>query len=207
MGDFHTLVRDTIKRGTSLDSLISTAARQSARLVERNYTLQYMRRYVTFSLDPAADKPRAIPFPSVRVKSIRFIKLILDDGTFSFVEKADPRQLVETATELPTHYWLDAFDNIWFNNTPDQVYPAEMDAVQFTDWSALTSTSTHWLLDNADDLLLAQTMLQLSPQIRDDKMMALYKVLRDDALRTLLLSEEELEGSNTNEVMQYGRTF
>jgi hypothetical protein len=207
LGAFHALVSSTVKRGTTLDALIPDITRQAARWLERNYTFQYMHRYVTFSLDPTAGNPRAVPFPSVRVKSIRFVKLQDEDGLFHFMEKADPRQLIETETAIPTHYWLDAFDNIWFNNTPDKVYPAEMDYASYTDWVGLSASSTPWLTEHADDVLLALTVLLLGPVMRDDAMMARYKILRDEGLRTLLLSEEELESTNTNEVMQYGRTF
>ncbi len=206
LATFHTLVKDTAKRGSTLDSYIPTMTKHAALWIERNFTLQYMKKYAALSLDPDSAQPRAISLPNSRFKAVRFFKILNTDGTYSFLQKVDPKDITATREAKPTAFWLDGVDFIWFDFTPSELLSAEIGYNEFSNWAALASGDTHWLLDHAEDLLLYQTLFQLAPFIRDPNLMAMYKPLRDEALRTVSLSDDEFEqGPARSEKMQYGR--
>lgn len=205
---FHTLVADMLKRGTTLSSQIPVATRQAARWIERNHTLQYMKKYASVTLDPESAQPRAISLPNSRFKGVRFFKILEDDGTYDFLVKGDAQQIGRTKTAKPGVFWLDGVDFIWFDNTPDQEYSCEIGYQEFTDWDALASSDTPWLLANAEDLMMFQTCYYMAPFMRDPGLMTMFDKQKQEAIRTLLLADEEFEqGPARNEVMQYGKSY
>jgi hypothetical protein len=187
----------------SLDATLRTSAvRQAVQFIERNWTLQYMKRFVTFSFDTASTEPRALTPPS-RPKSIKFVRIIKADGTFHYIKRVNPRDVIGVEVKIPDGFWLDAFDFIWFDNTPDQDYSAEMLYIQKTDWDGVQDNGTHWLIDNAEDTLLARAILQLAPSIREPKLIAWYDKLWQEGIRTLLLEDDETNYDGTDESMTY----
>lgn len=202
LGDFHQHVKDAVKRGTTLDALIITATKQAALWLERNRTFKYMERYVTFNLDPSAANPRAVALPSGGIKSIEFMNLLLATGGRQGLFQIDPEDVTLVETAAPNGYWIDSDQYFWFDNTPDQVYNLEMSYARFTSWPT-DLTSEPWLLKWADDLMLAQTVMQLNPFLRDDQMFTRMKVLRDESLRTILLTDEELRQSGRSDALRF----
>lgn len=202
LGEFHTLVRTTAKRLNSLDDLIPIATRQAARYIERNYTLQYMNRFVTFPL--AADTD-CIPFPSSRLKKFNFVRITQDDGCYDYLTMKDPQEISRLGECQPKHFWLDAYDHMFFDSAADVDYSVGMSFVEFSLWPT-DDLATHWLLDHADDVLLARTIIGMAPQMRDPEMITNYGKLLDLGLKSLQDSELELhDGPTRMEKMNYGK--
>lgn len=200
---FHQLVADTALRGGSLASFIPVATRQAVLWTERNYTFQYMRRYATFLVDKDSPEPRAISFPNERVKGIDLLRLVMDDGCLVGLRKVDPQEITFRTEGRPTAFWLDGTDFIWFDKKPVESYSGEIVYNERSNWAALGNSDTHWLLTHAEDFLLYQTMLQISPYMRDPTLQTIYKPLRDEALRTLILDDDEMkQGPARREVMR-----
>lgn len=204
--DFTALVKDTAKRGNTLDSYIPIGIRQAVRWLERNYSLQYMKKFASFTLDPNSAQPRAISLPNARVKQIEFIRFVNSDGSYAYPQKVDAQDSGALTEGMPSAFWLDGIDYIWWNATPTEETSGEIKYIQYTDWSSLTGTDEPWILANADDLVLYQSMLQLSPFIRDPNLQTMFKPLRDEAIRTLLLADEQWDqGPAREERLNYGR--
>lgn len=209
LGQFHSLVSAELRRGTVHDAVIPDYVRRAARWMERNHTFQYMRRFQSLTIDADATEPRAITLPcsSTLFKGITFFRLVPDDGDYIYLTKIDPRSVSTPEPDddgTPKAYWLDGLDYIWLDRAPEEDYNAEMYSVQYTDWPTDTSVSTLWLLNSAEDVMIAQTILQMGPLLRDDQSMGRWKAIRDEALRTLLLAEEEVMFSNEVNVMKFG---
>ena len=199
---FKALVLQDINKPSTSATRIASAVAQAGQFIERNYSLQYMNRFVSFSFDTASSEPRSITLPS-RPKSIEFVRIVKDDGTFHYVKRVDPRDVSGVKTDIPDGYWMDGFDYLWFDNTPGEDYPAEMGYAQKTDWSGMVGSATHWLFDNAEDVLLSRSILMLSPFLRQPKLMQLYKPMWDEGIRTLLLEDEETKYVGRDESMIY----
>lgn len=205
---FHTLVADAAKRGSTLDSVIPGCVRRAAQWIEQNYTLAYMKRFVEFTISASAANPRVLPMPS-RPKQIYFMRVVREapgsqdvSKEYSYLHMTDPSTLGELGVGAPQYYWLDAFDYIWLNSIVEQDWKAEMYYAQYTDWPTDT-TKEPWLVNNAEELLLAQSMLHLAPFMRDTATQQLWKGQRDLALKALIDSDYEFEYQNRSMKMQY----
>ena len=130
--DFTALVKTTAKRGSTLDSVIPVFIRSSVKWLERNYTLQYMRKYASFTLDPESANPRAISFPNDRVKELDFIRFLGANGSYSYPRKVDPQELSGSISGMPEAYWLDGVD---FIETP-------MPAMMLVAWPVVEACAT-----------------------------------------------------------------
>ena len=204
LADFHTLVSEAIGRSTAYDSQIPGYVRRAARFIERNYTLQYMNVYSTFELDAEATEPRLIQLPA-GIKRDRLIRILGQDKSYNDLRKVDPADVKTLRTERPSAYWLSGDDKIWLAQAPDQDYACEIYWTRFTTWPTLPDGTT-WLLQNADDVLLAQTMVLMAPHLKDPDLVTMWSQNLLNCLKTLLDSDLALEDSNKPAVMGYGTT-
>jgi len=200
LADFHSTVSSNVNKGTLHDAVIPAFVKQAGRWMERNYSFKYMERFVTFAIDPTSTYPRSIALPE-RFKSFNFIRIINADGSYSILNQVDPEDVISNDQATPTGYWLDGLDYIWMDNTPSEIVNLEMSYIQYADWPVSPYIETPWLLENGEEILLAQTMMLMAPLLREPDLLTLYKAIRDEGLRTLTLADEELRSSNRNEVM------
>lgn len=204
LGSVHASVSRWLRRGNVFDADIPDLVRMAARSIERNYTLKYMERYVSFVISSLGTEPRAINLPSKRIKKIQSIRLPLENGKFFSLRLIDPRELHSNRTGMPEGYWLDGMDYIWFDNLPDKDYPAEMVYDEYTAWPTALD-ATNWLIENADDLLVAHTLTHFKVLARlppDARQEINEMVVR--AMNELVRADEELRGANLSVVMNYG---
>jgi hypothetical protein len=206
LSTFKLLVADTAKRGATLDSFIPVAIKQAVSWLERNFSYPYMKKYSTFVIDPDSAEPRALSLPNDRLKQVLLLRLVGSDGRYYNLTRVEPQEIAELLEGQPCAFWLDGVDLLWFDRTPTEEQNGEIRYVERTNWDVLEDSDTHWLLQHANDLLLYQTMLQISPYNRDPTLMTLYRPLRDEALRTTILDAEEFEqGPARSLVMKYGQ--
>ena len=194
---FKTLVRDEMNRGTTLDSAIDSKARQAVRWMERNSKLRYMHRWVSFTIDSSVADPRIITPPTL-IRSLDFFRIVAADSggndLFSYLTKVNPMDVDSVPKTQPTCFWFDADQFMVLNATPDQDYNAEIGYWQHTDVAALADGSEHWLFDNAEDVLLHHVMMGMAPYVKEStSFFELHTLLRNSALETLLLAEDDFE--------------
>lgn len=205
LSELHSEISRAIARGTSWDAVIPTYARRGCRFIERNFTLQYMKVFLEFTIDAEAANPRRVSLPS-GIKKEEFIRLLNDDASYAYMEKIAPQQVTSLVTEQPRAYWLSGTDEIWLSSIPDKDYNAEIYCAVYSTWPTLDA-GTHWLLENAEDVILASSVLQIAPAIRlDEKSAGLFGDMLKAGLKTLIDESIELEYANFPMVMQYGNT-
>lgn len=203
LGELHDMVRQSLQKGTTLDTVFPSRVRQAARWIERNRTYQYMKRIGQVQIDLASEFPWAVEVPSSTWKSIDLVRIVSESGAY-YPLVLEPNYGLQLTFETgkPSSYTLDGTERLLFDCNPDAAYYVEIFWTQYTSWPVADS-STNWLLENAEDLLLYQTMLHMALFLRDDRMAATYLGGRDEALRTLHLEEEERVNSNTSLSMIY----
>jgi len=207
LSTIHTDVKAAIARGTAWDSQIPGWVRRAARWIERNNDLPYMKIYASFAIDADAPEPRLITLPT-ELKSFGddgFVRIVNADGTFSYLSNLAPQTQKEILVEPPQFFWLSGHNEIWLNSTPEEDLSCEIYYVRYSTWPTL-DTATHWLIDNAEDLLIAQTMVMMAPSLRDISVLQLWKGLRDEALATVVRSGTDMQYTNAPETMHYGTT-
>jgi len=196
-GQIKETLRGIINRGATVDGVLDFYLASAGQWIERNYTLQYMHRWVEFTLDPLAPHPRMMPLPE-RPKSIEFIRL--KQGTdYAYVRRVHAQEIEGEYIGFPTHYWLDADQHIVLSAAPAEAIDGEMGYHIYSDWNGQTDDSEHWLFDYGSDLIVHQTLLLMIPYIRWEDRFQTLQATRDEALRTLLLADEELKNGPTAE--------
>lgn len=208
LGDFHEMVDLSLGRGSAVTDLIPSFTRQAVRWMERNHTFAYMQQFVLLELDVSAlDTPRYIELGPGAPKAIPFFRWVGDDGYYAKVERISPADqdfLADaTAAKPPTGYWLDGIARLVLNATPTEDLSGELRLDRYTSWPVENDDFEHWLMDYAEDVLLAQTLLGLSARLRDPKLRETYKEMRDEGLHTLLRADEELQFSGQTARMEY----
>lgn len=199
IGDFHTTVRTWLKRGTALDDTIPTAVRMAARFLERNYTFMYMKQW--FEVTVEADD-RYITLPSNLFRQVNFFRFRNTENEFRTIRRINPLQQTSISEDTPSGFWRDGATRLILDAATPEELTGEVQAVVLTDWPT-NLNSTHWLIDVAEDVLLAQTLMYSGFGQRDVAMYQMYKTIRDEGLQTLVQSEQEAEYSGTDDVMLY----
>lgn len=197
LGEFHTVVQTEANKGTTLSGVIPSRVRMAARWLERNYTLKYMEQYKKASLADGC-----VRLPNTVIKTINFIRYY-KDSKWHYIKQIDPRQERTRETAFPTGFWIDGVEAIRFDAWPDEQLEVFIGVAEYTIWPT-ELTATHWLLDNAEDALLAKTMMLLAPHARESRWLELYRDMMEGGIRTLLLADEELRQGARDEAMEYG---
>lgn len=203
LSDFHATVRAAIGRGNVLDATIVSQTRKAVRWLERNADpgYLYMKKWADVTLTASGTNPHILDFPNDRVKCFLMFRLTVD-GEYKYLNLINARDVAALTTERPQGYWLDAGKRIVLDAKPDIDYSGEMIWVEYTSWGT-EDGYTHWLLDNAEDVLFHRTMMNMSPWLRDDRMYAVFEKELSSGLNTLEGSKINLDNENASEVMRY----
>ena len=199
LSEFHTLVSDALGRGMSLDAVIPRRVQMTARWLERNYTFQYMRQLRLLDVDSAADDPHIVSLHDLEIKKIETLRVRTtdEDGSYLFsppLLQTKPADRSSRPFGQPESYWLNGVSSLVFNSVPDEDLTIEGHFVLFTKWGTATNW-THWLLDNATQLLLCRTLMALMPRTRDPALYQAHKAEFDLELNSFNTAEEDLQSS------------
>lgn len=205
LAELHTLIRANVGRGTALNTEIRQLTKQAALLIERNHSFAYMEKFGAFTIDYTSDDPEAVALPS-RLKSIRFVRIVADDGAYTELERIDAHDMSALGEGTPTAYWMDGESNIIINATPTENINYQIQWYEFTDWPSDTS-ETPWLCKWAPDLLVAETLILIAALTRDPNLRMIYAQQRDEAMKTALILDDEMRYTpDRRTVMQFHPT-
>lgn len=206
LAEFHKMVSFELKRGTALDGWIPAYVKQSVNFLERNAPLKYMEEWVTIQLEPL-DQIVDMVWAFRNWKFLRYDA----SGEFVYLQKRDPREEISPAgPTAPTKYSQIGVRYIRFNAPwrGNSLLTLEGIVYKFSDWQTTRPDFRHFLLEQASDLLLYQTMLRISASIKNANMDAQYRPLRDEALKTFMSmdTDSEFEGGY-DDTMVYGGIY
>lgn len=207
LGEFHQLVADSLRRGTTLSTQIVGQTKLAVQWMERNYTFKYME---SFRLFQAVEGSRTLDLPTnCVIKAHKFIRLIGADGLYVPLKKVEPEDLpgIRTSTNssgntVPAHYWVMGNNTIVFDSVLTANLSGEALFYQYSDWP-VELTETHPLLGFASDVLLEQVLLLMAAFLKDPEMAAARKLLRDEGLNTLVRAEDENKYGGESLAMVY----
>lgn len=204
LDEMVTQVRYMVNRGNTLDAQLLPAIRKAVRWTERNHSLSYMHRLVTFRVVFQDGEVRFLPMPP-GCKSFEFIRFRLADGTYWHLRKYHPQEIgYDTHRVLPDGFWTDGNKRIVLESVPEGFLDGQMGYWRYTDLDALQPTDTHWLFDHADDVIEARSMLNLLPVMGANEMRPAYEANLNEALRTLVGADEVFkEGPTGSAKMNY----
>lgn len=203
LGDFKSLLRDAIKRGDSYDSQLDGFARRAARWIEQNHTLQYMRRRIVLT---SVQGDIVIPLPTnVSIKSLEYLRFAGTDGTRIECHKGElsdpdiewttarygtPEWPSNSRAGLPSRFYLDGVESLVF----DRAWPEELEGqgimARYSDFPR-SDNHTHWLLVNAEGLMLRQALIEFLTIARDDRGYTVALAQREQDIKALLNADYE----------------
>jgi hypothetical protein len=208
LGEFYDQLRFMIKRGSSLDGQLPGYVRRAARFLEQNYTLQYMRRRFEVTSEIGTNRI-ALP-PNVPIKTIENLRFLGSDGTEYPVNKGSMNDSALRAfypaypssfssrydpgvgwVGMPTVYYLDGVSALVFNQNFLESLTGEGIMVRYSEWPT-ADDQTHWLLENAEGLLLRQSMKEYFLATRDDRGQAGNDAQWQQDLKAMLNADYEM---------------
>ena len=200
LSDVMAHVKLEANKGSSLDAVLPTMVHRAIMEIERNYSLRYMKRYVRFTIFAGSEEPG--PYTQVQnCKSVIFVRVrnprTTSGGyTYSDLDKVDPQDVYAVTTGPLSGYWLDGNQWMWFDAIPGEDVTAE---VYYNMYSGrMEQTTAYWLFDYALDAVIAQSMMQLAPYIRSQQIGQMYNGMYQQAIRSLLLADEEQDRLDTD---------
>lgn len=199
--DFTAMVKDEANKGTRLDAIIPLRIQMAVQRLERRYTMKYMERFVIISLDPGAAEPRAVAFPANGMKGVNFMRYsCVRTGQYRYLHQCDSQDVLSDDQCNPTGYWFDGTQYIWFDNTVQEALELEFSFNEMSAWPP--TNDEHWLLTNAADCLLAETMMLLATRARAPEWKQLYGDMLNSAQSDLFRADNELRNSDMDTVME-----
>ena len=204
VGEFKILLRRAHKRGTALDAELDSAMARAARWVEMNTTLQYMRQRFELVTEIGSDE---IALPKVGIKSIlgmRYKDRLDDYGKPIHIRKVSQEEMIYYGEGLPDQFFQDGIARLVFNGTYREVMQITGTLARFTDFPK-KDTDTHWLLENAEGLMLAQSMLELGLISRDERSYGMYQSHRSDQIMVLQNADYEAQYAGQDIILAPGQ--
>ena len=184
--EFEQAIRDVCLRGNTLDAIIPVQIQNAINFIERRYSFRAMHKYTEVYLTLAK-----VGLPS-RFKSIQFFRIWKADD-WQYLTLSEP--MTRSCVDIPDRFWIrnDRELQIW--PEPDKAYEGEILYMAYTEWA-----DGHWLLDRAQDVLFARTMLNMLPILRDDNQMVAHHWQAQFSDGLQLLVESEVEGEHSGDL-------
>ena len=183
-----------------MDTAIVDAVRAAARKFEQNRTYQYMKRYGQVTFDLASDLPNVVDTPN-HFKRVSLVRLVVDGEYYRIKRGLNlQEQIFETGT--PNRYELDGTSRLVFNATPDEAYVLDIFYDSYTSWPTDEAT-TNWLIENGEEALVWEALMTLSAEVRDPRWRQHAEAMRTEALRSLLIADEEMADSDYDTQMVF----
>ena len=230
LSDLNQMVSDSLRRGTTLDAFIPKQVALAVQWIERNYTFKYME---TFRIVTIKQSQRILLMPTgTLVKAWIFFRIIKTDDSYKYLIKAEGKDLNQvnstkntlipgvvgtptSAVIMPGAFFQVGLSTVVLDAVPSQDFPAESMFYNYSSWPTDStaipgggSTFTHPLIDVAGDLILAQAQMFMATNIMKDlRMMAAYKELRDEAVNTLTRADDETKFGGEDMKMTFNPEF
>lgn len=202
----HTDLRGALMRGTSQDGKLARWVREAVNWLEINQDFQYMRQVADVTIDPMAETPEVIELPNARVKYVEMVREYIAgavDRTRSYNEPlvmVDQRTVTGLGTGALTGYWMDGTDAIVLDAIPQTAVTLELIYYEYTDWPEDDQAEPS-ILQRYNVLVFRQAMLQAAVELKDNRMAAEWKGMRDEALAVVIAAEEALKYKGRRLVM------
>ena len=197
--EFLAVVRNATLRGNALDQQAANAFVQAVEFIEQNYDLPYMRRVITQS---CTDSFVLTGDDAAQLKSIEELRWFDADSRKYRMKQISPDQLVsrEAGTPQGFEYFTETTTagattvTLEFDTTFEETTNVSLLGFFYTKVD-LTAPSVQniWLINRAQSALLARTMINLAPIMRDPGVMQMYQALWQESVGVLIAAVSSLE--------------
>ena len=174
------------------------------KFIEQAHSFLYMKKRSSFVL--LKDTETITYASSLGVKSERFLLYSVDPSasdTFNYISKVDADDLKGVlANAYPEYYYKEGKNVLYFDGKPAEDLTISLGYYGFTDLSNASVDLD--ILTDFPQLVLPQTLIQLSIHTRDDKLRDRAISLFERNMTAAVLADVNAQSSDTHEFMQYG---
>jgi hypothetical protein len=189
---FEARVSRAIKRGKVYDNDIPAYAKDAVKTLEKGHNWKHMWTEEDVALATGVNY-REIDL----LKSCQWIKLKTDDGVYHPVKKVSPIQLWALEEGSPGGYWMSDLTTVQFDRTPNSDLTLRYGYYLYSEYD----DDLPWL--NLDEgLLMAQTMLEMAPLLKNPAFVSMYSPIVAAKLELLVTAEVEAEYGGQDQRMQ-----
>ncbi len=197
LGTFHAAIKDICQRGDTLDSIIPTYTRIAAKFIETNHNFLQMKKSSSLA---AVAGSREITPPTTLVKRILDINYENTDGSLTHLTMYDsPKLHLNFEEDFPKTMWQ-ADGKYYLGEIPNADYTLTRWAYEYTTWPT-ANAGTNYILEEYEGILLAQTIIQMAPSVRNKELNAEFADLWKIQWRIALIQDYELTASLKDERM------
>jgi len=201
VSSFLTVLRATVARGSSLDALLPSALHNALRYIEMNYNMKYMRLRTSISVLAASTNYTWTGDDSTNLKVVRDLYWYGSDGTKYDLRQVQPYEIESNTGSDPSGFYLvpeqqtDGSINhqFYFDAPHSEARTLRLQAYTYRGWNGNEAATNVWLLNNAEQLVLARCMIQLAPVMRDQAIMQMWATVFQDNLGAVLQAQDEME--------------
>lgn len=191
LAEFKAELRAFLKRGTELDDRLDAFVRRGIQFIEQNYSLFYMEKTLAVSSTAGTDVITLTLPAGTRLKSLKGIRFSTTEGILN-VNKIEFNSIERLSTYkgyFPSQFWVDGDGVVRFNGVPSQVLSGY---AQVSLYSAYPSEgSSHWLIDNAEGLLLGAAALEAAEDQRNEQITPFAQNKFDRNIKVMLQADYE----------------
>lgn len=166
LSTFHQRVSRAINRGKVFDGDIPAAAKDAVRTLENLNNWRHM--WVESFSQTLTAGTNTISLTNV--KSVRYIRIhsLLSDGSlnrYKYLKKVSADQVISIDEDtVPTGFWMLDQDTVEMDGKPSEDLTYDIGYYQYSDYD----NNLPWL-EVSEGLLIAQTMIEISPLLKDDR--------------------------------------
>ena len=196
-------MRGNTLRGNALDAQAARAFVRAVEFIEQNYSLPYMRR----RLVPQActTKYTLTGADAERLKSVEELRYFDGDGAKHRIQQVSPDEIVSNRQGISRGFEQFSSTDGGGVMTVELIFDAPFSPAQdvelqgffysTVDLSAPGDQSL-WLINRAQSALMARTMINLAPVMRDTTVLQMYQALWQESIGALIgaVSEGEQAG-------------
>ena len=200
VAEFYQWVRETLNRGSKLDSVIPHYIRASVREIENKRDFQHLEWWAQFTIQKNAKPIIALPTELKHVDFIRWNSANAgEEPKWNYLSKADPEKTVHRIGD-PKLYWMASRELAVLDAKLDKTRDFEIFAYRYSNFpdEADGKKVSHWLIDAMPLGLHAKVMLGMSGFIREDdpKMMQNWGNLYSEAVNDLIMEHDMAREEN-----------
>lgn len=203
LAEFIENVKLEFNEAAALDSYLPKVIRRAAEAIESNWSLAYMEEFSTLPITAGTTPPRFdLGVGLIEILDWQYIGSDTDEEQVVHLIRVDSADIASIDSGKARHFWLDGGRYVNLDAIASVNYDTALLVVRRTPWPTDTAQAP-WLVVNAEDLLLAETMFRLSLPARDPKLMEMYSALKDQAVKLMLIADTKLRESMRDSRMVY----
>lgn len=207
--ELYTLIRESLNRGTTLDAVIPSYIAGAVRQIEELVDVRDMEKWYDFTMDETDNPPyTALPDRFKKIPEAGFVRVNTanagDRPKWEYLSKMPPSMQISRVGR-PQRYWLYGRSFMVMDALPDKEYSFEARILEYTQFPAEGSSSSHWLLDRAPLTLHGKVMTDMSMFIREDdpRIVQGYKTQFTEGLEVLRVAEEYSKESDSKMEIEF----